>query len=362
MTTMLDDDDVPVLPSDEWRDRIARAYDQTGEAEQALAITERDVLRFPYAELDELTGPVGTGGDVWFLVAPSGSGKTTTVCSMIEQWRQQGKRVFVMPLETSAKRFRANLACMELGFHPDPAQRLAIDPGDINSGHWITFPNHGQIRQRLLEVYRQQVKAPWVDQIMVENDGAMNVEAMARAFKRAFDFGADVIVVDHIDHIDGGKGNVADQSKRVCHLALNLAKANNLRVLFTSQINFDMIRNPNRLAKYGPPQIQHLKFPTTKVEVATGIIGLSRAIRPREATETEEEYRRAIKAAMDGEAEPHTVLDPGVTQVNALKLRNRGRNDGKRILLGYDHGRITSLRSYDHYQTGFGGRIEDTRR
>lgn len=331
----------------EWKDRCAIANDQTGEAEQSLMITPSSVLRFPCPNLDALTGPVGVGGDLWFLVAVSGSGKTTMVTWAIEQWRLLGKKVFAMPLETSAKRFRTNLACMALANHPDPEYRLIVDPGDVNSGEWLTFPDHDIIRKRLVEQYRAQSDEPYMNQVMVANDGAINVRNMERAFRRAYDFGADVIVVDHIDHISGGRsGNAAAESKEVCHGALHMAKENNLRVLFTSQINFDLIRNPNRLAKYGPPQIQHLKYPTTKVEVATGIISLSRALVKAGAYESQKEYRARIKAAMDGEVPAHTVLDPTVTQVNATKLRNRGRNDGKAILMGYDRGHIRSLPSH----------------
>jgi replicative DNA helicase len=55
---------------------------------EALSALDRDVdefVRWPYPDLDTLTGPLAPG-NVWFVCAPSSGGKTTFVASTIEQW------------------------------------------------------------------------------------------------------------------------------------------------------------------------------------------------------------------------------------------------------------------------------------
>lgn len=340
-----------------WKRRVGLAFDQTGEAEQMLRKRPHEVLRFPWPDLDALTGPIGVGGELWFLVAVSGSGKTTFVTSLIERLRLAGRKIYVMPLETSGKKFRATLACMALAELEDPAERLVINPGDVNSGQYLSFPNVDEVRRKLNAAYKAQREAPYCDQVMVAEDGEVNVRRLEQCFAEAYAFGADLIIVDHIDHIDGGTGHVAAQSKAVCYRALQLAKLNDQRVLFTSQVNFDMLKGGDKLAKYQPPMIQHLKYPTTKVEVATGIIGLSRKIRARRPDEGIKEYQETLKAASKGLIEATEVLEPGVTQVNAVKLRNYGEREGQRILLGYEHGRLVPLPEKDRYASGLGGRM-----
>lgn len=353
----MSDDVHPMFPSEAWKQRLALAYEQTGDAEERLHKQAKDVLRWPWHDLDALTGPLGLGGEVWFLVAVSGSGKTTFVTSLIEEMRLAGKKIYAMPLETQAAAFRTTLACLTLADHPDPAMRCVIDPGDVNSGHWLSLPNVDELRRKLAAVYTAQREEPFLDQVVISKARAIDVRRFRAAFEQAVAHGADLMIVDHIDHIDGGTGHVAQASKEVCHAALEMAQETGMTVLFTSQINFDMLRTPDKLAKYQPPQIQHLKYPTHKVEVATGIIGLSRVIRPPAEGEDAKDYAAALKAARADEKLATEMLVPGVTQVNAMKLRYYGSRTGQRTLLGYDHGRIVSVAERDRYRTGLGGRM-----
>jgi hypothetical protein len=51
------------------------------------------------------------------------------------------------------------------------------------------------------------------------------------------------------------------------------------------------------------------------------------------------------------------VLDPHVMGVNAMKLRNKGGNEGRRVYLGFESGRVVPLAERDRYQSEFGGRL-----
>jgi hypothetical protein len=100
--------------------------EQTEQASEAMVDLDRHpdtFVRWPYEDLDALTGPMAPG-DVWFVCARSGGGKTTFVSSTILRWLADGKRLYVLPLETRPKSFRTYLACMAAG----------VQPGDALSG------------------------------------------------------------------------------------------------------------------------------------------------------------------------------------------------------------------------------------
>src|ERR1043165_8834920 len=119
-----DDDALPVVHP------IVIASDQVTDAMAALDRHPSIYLRWPFADLDALTGPMAPG-NVWFVCANSGGGKTTFIASVILRWRHAGKRVYVMPLETRPNEFRTLLACLETNIHP----------GDALSGNLRTMPD-----------------------------------------------------------------------------------------------------------------------------------------------------------------------------------------------------------------------------
>jgi hypothetical protein len=309
-------------------------------------------LRWPYPHLDAMTGPLGAGGDLWFVCAFSGGGKTTFVCSTIELWRAQGKRIYVMPLETQAKRFRTYLACMQSGVHP----------GDAFTGQ-LRAPGREAERKAVLQALTDQGKKPYVEQVMVSEAKMIDVRGLEAGLKEAKAFGADVVIVDHIDHIDatGGK-SLYEASREVNQKALDMAQANNLLIVFTSQLNLEIARGHDHLARYQPPREGHVLMGNQKRSVATGMIGLFRKVRDRQPDESPEDYTDAIRQARAGTTEAPKVLDPGVMGVNAMKLRHYGSRDGSRIYLGYEHGRVIPLAEKDRYQTGFGGRVQEVYR
>jgi KaiC/GvpD/RAD55 family RecA-like ATPase len=320
---------------------------QTAQALEELYRPAEDYLRWPFPELDELTGPLGAGGDIWFVAAFSGSGKTTFIASCILAWMAEGKRVYAMPLEIEANRFRTYLACM----------RCEVNPGAVISGEAKLWPDWPAMRDRIAKEYRA-LKSE-ASSVMVSDLSAIDVKGLDQGLAEAKGFGADVVIIDHIDHISGGdSSSPAAESARVNHAALEIAKANNMLLVFTSQLNLDALKgNRDKLAKYAPPTVNQLWLPGKKLHVATGIVGLHRKVRDCGPNETADEYAQALKAARDGSAEPQTVLDPHVMGVNAMKLRNKGGNEGRRVYLGFESGRVVPLAERDRYQSEFGGRL-----
>lgn len=297
------------------------------------------LVRWPFPDLDDLTGPMGEG-EVWFVPAFSGGGKTTFICSSIEEWRQQGKRVYVMPLELQPFRFRTMLACMQTGIHP----------GDALSGALRADPTRNHERDRLKAALREQTHDAYVKQVLISEQRAINVRGLEKGLQEAKAFGANVVIVDHIDHIGGDGKRGYDASEQVNHAALRMAQDNGLLLVFTSQLNMDITRQ-DRLSKYAAPQVQQVQFPSVKLQVATGMIGLFRPLRAPREDETPDDYAKAIKAARAGTTEAPDMLEPNTMGVVAMKLRNYGAREGMRVALAVEHGRVKHLPEKDRHST-----------
>lgn len=300
-------------------------------------------LRWPFGELDALTGPMAPG-NVWFVCAPSGGGKTTFVASIIDRWRLAGKRSYVMPLETKASAFRTYLACMAAGVHP----------GDALSGNLMTLPDGGDQRERLKTEFLAQVKAPYVNQVMVSSRRAIDLNGLKEGMKEAKAFRADVVIVDHIDHLSDGDGtNLYNEAKRVNDGALRMAQDNDMLLLFTSQLNMSASKG-DYLSKYLPPKDDHIAFGSLKRRNATGMIGLFRPLRVRRPDESEDDYSRVLKAARMSGDNIQAALEPNTMGVVAMKLRNYGAREGSRMALAVRHGRVLPIEERDRWTTSGG--------
>lgn len=300
------------------------------------------LVRWPFPDLDALTGPMGEG-EVWYVPAFSGGGKTTFIVSAIEAWRQAGRRIYVMPLELQPFRFRTMLACMQTGIYP----------GDALSGALRADPNRNHERERLKAALREQVQDAYVKQVLISEQRAINVRGLEKGLQEAVAFGANVVIVDHIDHIDGD-GTGYDASKDVNHNALRMAQDNGLLLVCTSQLNMEIAKT-DRLSKYAAPQVGQVQFPSVKLQVATGMIGLFRPLRGPLEDETPDDYAKAIKAARAGTTDAPDMLEPNTMGVIAMKLRNYGAREGKRVALSVEHGRVTHLPEKDRFGTSHHG-------
>ena len=328
------------------KDPHVELTDQVCDAMDLVARDADDFLQFPFPAVAALTGGMAPG-DVWFVCAFSGNGKTTFLSSAIDGWYELGKRIYVLPLETRPKVFRTFWAC----------QRLGIHPGDVLSGELSRRPNGHVVRRTIRDELQRQSEAPMRDRVRVTGVTAINTARLAYAVEEAAEWGADVVIVDHIDHIAGGDGsNLHAESVRVNHAALDLAQDFGVVLLCASQLNNEAMRGSrDKLAQYGPPQPNHVFMGGHKRMVATGMIGLHRKVRERAGSETTKEYKAAMQAARGGDADVHGVLEPGVMGVTAMKLRNYGARENQRVHLGVEHGRIISLRERDLHSTTYEG-------
>lgn len=319
------------------------ASDQVAEAMNALDRHPDTFVRWPFPELDALTGPMAPG-NVWFVCSASGGGKTTFVASIVDLWRMAGKKVYVMPLETRAQEFRTYLACMATGVHP----------GDALSGNLRIMPDGEAKRTVLKSELAGQLHKPYVDRVMVSGVRAIDLGGLTDGMKQAKKFGADVVIVDHIDHLSGGDGtNGYSEAKLVNHGAMRMAQDNDMLLVFTSQLNMSASKG-DYLAKFLPPKDEHVAFGSLKRQICTGMIGLFRPIRARRPDEPEDDYVRIIKAARAGTGNIADALEPNTMGVNGMKFRNYGAREGMKTYLDVHRGRVSSMDERDRYTTGGG--------
>lgn len=296
-------------------------------------------VRWPWPVLDELYGGMRPGS-VHYVVGFSGLGKTTFIASAIRRWQERGRTVDVMPLENDAGTFRTYVACQELG----------IDPGLMLSGDFWKLPNAQALRDTVKAAVRAQMQTPIVKRMHVHSTDRIDLVRFRAAVEWATEHGADILVVDHVDHIGGDKAqkqSLYQASVEVNNAALDLAKQTGLVMILMSQANQDALRNnTDHLAKYQPLREQHVLMGGHKRQNATGMIGLFRPLAAPMDGETSDDYKARIKAARQGQAEPQTALEPGVVGVNVMKSRNYGGREGKSVRLRWVNGRIEDPESY----------------
>jgi hypothetical protein len=186
---------------------------------------------------------------------------------------------------------------------------------------------------------------------VISEQRAINIAGLQNGLMEAEGVGADVVIVDHIDHIEGDDAaSLYAASKQVNHAALTMAQDNGLLLVMTSQLNMEIAKQ-DRLAKYAAPMVHHVQFPSVKLQVATGMIGLFRPLRGLQTNETPDEYAAAIKKARAGTEDSPNMLEPNTMGVVMMKLRNYGQNEGRRVNLAVEHGRVQTIPERDQWRT-----------
>lgn len=311
------------------------AEEQINDALRWLDAPPESFLRWPFDDLDRVYGGMAKGS-VHMACAFSGGGKTSFLASCTNRWLDQGKRVYVLPLETTPDAFRTYLA----------AERLGIPAGLVFSGD-VHLESNGEARLDAIRgELRSQTAGEMSRRLVVSPAEEIDLRRFQRAAREAAEHGADVVIVDHVDHIAGGDGSdLYAESVRVVKRSLSIAKDLRLRFVLASQLNLQATHG-DKLAKYQPPQAQHLYMGSHKLHISSGIIGLFRKIRDRRQDEPksddpkEDRYLALLRRARSGEVEPSEVLEPNTMGVVLIKSRNFGQREGTRVYLHYASGRV----------------------
>lgn len=309
-------------------------------------------VRWPYTTLDHVAGPLPLG-QVAYIVAATGIGKTTLSVDMVRRWvtgapmpnatnvKQYVTRpigVTVLPLETSPHDWRMAFAANMIGVnHGDVFEMIAsFHDGDATHADTLQQLEQAMAVQMTDEILRKHLQ--------IIDDESVTVDNLGRAFALAKAAGHHVVLIDHIDQVgddedplSGRKARGLEAVERVNNAVLQFARAYKMVAICMSQANISVQGDGlNPLMRYRSLELKHVMYSSFKIKNAAQILGVFRPLKP---DVTRDEFRLAREGAID----PMEVLHPERMGVNAMKLRHRGRNEQMKVSLAYVNGRVRDL-------------------
>lgn len=284
-------------------------------------------IPWPWQAMTDVYGKINKG-TVHTVAAPSGNGKTTFAMSLALQLIDAGVSVVYGAFERSVEDSRKYAAAMSLGLHP----------GRVLSGRWEDDDDFrsqfNAVDERLVEM--QSGAMPWNKLHFVTHDyvSASAIRDMAMVAS-AHDTGAgSVNLVDHADHLGEGRADAIRSSVGVLTEIHRTAKEMGVRwVVFKQVNNRELNKAGTVLPRHRPIPVSAIALGQYAEEVSWTVSCLYQPLR-LDVTADE------LKAVNEGRAELKSVLWEGVSCLALLKDRDMGQA-GKKVLLGWDNGRIT---------------------
>jgi KaiC/GvpD/RAD55 family RecA-like ATPase len=292
-------------------------------AEGFLDLEAKDFLKWPWATLHNAVGGMAPG-TLHYVVCPSKGGKTTLMRSATAEWCKQGLKVLYGGFEMKAETLRTMYAADECG----------LDPGDVTSGAWLDFQNHKELRARMVTAYHQQRQPDhWYSRLRFTGFETVGVKEVAEMMERAHEWGADAVIVDHVDNLEGdARQSDYDVSVLVNKLMLKLTKRYSLKVILTSQTN-NTGKSQDRWRDHRVLRDEIVRFGDLKKQVATTMTSLFRPVRPN----LTKEEREMVEM---GEAPMSSALLTGANKFAIMASRTYGSRIGNVGYLGWERGRI----------------------
>lgn len=317
------------------------ALKQAGYAVKLLS-SAQNVVRWPWPDLHDIGGPLRLG-TVNYVAAYTGVGKTTFTLDLVRRWLEQGVGVTVLPLETTPDEWRLSLAACKVGIQHGSVHEIVAEVAEGNLE-----------RKGVLDALEAQLLIDAQDPTLLKNlfvvpDRRVNVESVDLAFAMAKSLHHKVVIIDHIDHVDGadqtmGRDGGVKSIRDVNNAVLDLAKLHKLCVIAMSQLNASIeVDGSNPLARFAKPGLKHIAFNSLKIPNANQIWGIFRDIDPQVS-------RRDFALAREGAIPVQEVLMPWCTSLVALKLRDRGHREGEVANLWYRNGRLEPWTAWDKEQ------------
>jgi KaiC/GvpD/RAD55 family RecA-like ATPase len=302
------------------RDPQLVASEQVTDAKIAMDRPLSEYVHLPFGPVNELVGAIPPG-DVGFVAAFSGLGKTTFVTSAIRGLIAQGKKLYCLPLESVPHAFRTHLACKTLGYHAG-----MVLTGEYKRSVPDQWP---EIRKAIVEEMERQQTGEMSEQLYVSPVRTIDERAVSKAAKHAAKLGADVLIVDHVDHGEGA--DPLGESIRVADRILRTTQDEGFATLATTQVNNEGVKH-DPLGQYMLPQPHHVWMGGKKRQVAAWMLGLGRALK------LEGVSRDQLAAVRARRLEAWKVLEPNCMVVGAMKLRNFGEREGHKTWLRVENG------------------------
>lgn len=292
-----------------------------------------ELVRWPWQAVNDLAGPLAPGR-LTYIAAFPGGGKTTFLTHCLYFWLADGRTVTYLPLESDPGEVFVRLACLETGVSADEALSFRLaqrrDAGDP-----VAMAQHSDltVAYRLMREHRGLLESLRIFPLT-----ALTVAAFRRAVAVAKAQGSDLIVVDHVDHVESEAGDGASEiatSNALQSAALQAAKDLQIPVVLATQLNSSRAGN-DRLAHYRPPATDWLYNKGKKEQMAANILGLYRPMRTGVPSDWVSEVRAGNRPVTD------VVLDNRMG-VAGMKLRYGGGMKERTVQLKYEQGRVTDL-------------------
>ena len=311
----------------------SEAIEQGVDAEFQINTRPDEFLHFPWGSLDAVVGGIAPG-QVWFVGAYSGHGKTTFLMSALDEWFSEGKRVFYMGLESRPSVLRTQWAC----------RRLGLDAGDVLTGAEAIRPDWILTRKRLKAEIELQTKDGVEEQIYFSPEKFVDARKLRAAAQQAVALKSDVLMIDHVDHLEGKAGGLYESSVQTMKTLLDISQEYGLKVLAATQFNNEMVKG-NRLGLHTAPSATAVYMGNHKRHIASGMLGLYRPLKFDGLSGDD------LKKFARGELEPQQVTEPNVMAVSVMKHRLYGNREGKRIFLRVNHGKVSEMAPVDMHRT-----------
>lgn len=293
--------------------------DQVLDAMGRLDVNPATLPRLPWDSVHEVVGPVWPT-DIWIVAAATGNGKTTAAAHIVEAWLKAGKRIYFHSLEQKPAELRTALAALANDLHP---QRCL-------ENRWDRLPKGAK------DTLRATLRAQIVDLegrlVFAAAEPALSLETLEREMVLAYDLHADMVVIDHVHHVELGGGNAHQALVRFCQVLKRLVNETEIPVLLLAQLHRG---EKDPIAPFQPPNPYSIQGGEVLRQVSSVALGL---YRPLVETFDAEDARQV----RTGKRKIGAFLEPNAMSVHVMKHRLRGGEAyGELIHLTYDHGRIS---------------------
>lgn len=311
-----------IKPENDWTPEITAtelAAIQITKARQKLRAEPDEIFKLPYPSVHAMVGQIRIGRLV-FVMAHTGNGKTTFALDLLDHCAQAGVKTDYLGTEQEPYELWTKWACKRSGVPADIAINAAWGDYDDDLG------------QTRVEEELVALQIAYSDLVRFAPEKFVTLQAVESAAQGAYERGATVLFVDHIDRIETEHGqNAFEAMTRLTRRLKELMRDCGLVGIVLSQISREA-RGGDRLGAYLPPQIQHMRGAGTKEEEADAVLGLWRPLRTPIFQETPKEYQAVMRACRLGQRPMADILSANLMGVVLLKHRTRSAIGGQTML------------------------------
>jgi hypothetical protein len=293
-----------------------------GQLHAGLELLQEDKSGYPrfrrLAGVHSLTGSLAPG-EVWFIGARVGSGKSLFCQNLMDDLVQHGVRTLYVGTEQDAHVLRLKHACLRAGVSP----RKILKPEDYETGTTAYASAVEAVGQEMEWLSSETIcrVAMFANTEYVDR---YELNAWIRGGMRKYRL--QCVIVDHIDQVDHGDGrNPTSEATATVQLLHDLAREFQIPIVVASQLK----RQADPLKRFAPPDEEDFAGTSGKERIASVMLGLWRPFR---TDLNAKELRELLRTSKTGVSPENRVYQPDTMGVRLLKDR-LGSAPGKQVML-----------------------------